>query len=73
MAATLQIYSGSRAICGTPSPELLAQLKGAPVQVYTPFQAKEATREEVVAGCSCAPASPCMHADAASRRGFMQG
>jgi hypothetical protein len=56
MAAILQTCSGSGEICGTPSPELIEQLKGSPVQVYKPFQAHEVTREDVVAGCSCAPA-----------------
>ena len=37
--------------CGTPSPELIEQLKDSPVQVYKPFQAN---REDVVVGCSCA-------------------
>ena len=35
MAAILQIGE----ICGTPSPELIEQLKDSPVQVYTPFLA----------------------------------
>lgn len=35
MAAILQICSGSGEICGTPNPELIAQLKDSPVQVYT--------------------------------------
>jgi hypothetical protein len=39
MAAILQTYSGSGEICGTPSPELMEQLKDSPVQVYTPFLA----------------------------------
>jgi hypothetical protein len=26
-----------RGVCGTPSPELIEQLKDSPVQVYTPF------------------------------------
>ena len=39
MAAILQTCSGSGAVCGTPSPELIEQLKGSPVQVYTPLQA----------------------------------
>jgi hypothetical protein len=38
MAAILQTCSASGEICGTPSPELLEQLKGLPVQVYTHFQ-----------------------------------
>ena len=63
MAAMLQTCSGSGAICGTPSPELLEQIKDAPVQVYTPLLAHEVTREDVVVGCSCAPASQCMQAD----------
>ena len=37
MAAILQTCSASGEICGTPSPELIEQLKGSPVQVYTPF------------------------------------
>ena len=36
MAATLQTCSGSGEICGTPSPELIEQLKDSPVQVYKP-------------------------------------
>ncbi len=56
MAAMLQTCSGSGEICGTPSPELIEQLKDSPVQVYKPFQANEVTREDGVAGCSCAPA-----------------
>jgi len=39
MAAILQTCSGSGEICGKPSPELIEQLKGSPVQVYKPFQA----------------------------------
>jgi quinol monooxygenase YgiN len=39
MAAILQTCSGSGEICGTPSAELREQLKGSPVQVYTPFLA----------------------------------
>ena len=39
MAAILQTCSGSGEVCGTPSPELIEQLKGAPVQLYKPFQA----------------------------------
>jgi hypothetical protein len=39
MAAILQTCSGSGEICGTPSPELIEQLKGSPVQAYKPFQA----------------------------------
>jgi quinol monooxygenase YgiN len=39
MAAILQTCSGSGEICGTPSPELIEQLKNSPVQVYTPFLA----------------------------------
>jgi quinol monooxygenase YgiN len=38
MAAILRTCSGSGEICGTPSPELLEQLKDSPVQVYRPFQ-----------------------------------
>ena len=40
MAAIFQICSGSGEVCGTPSPELLEQLKDSPVQVYKPFLAK---------------------------------
>ncbi len=36
-AAILQTCSGSGEICGTPSPELMEQLKDSPVQVYKPF------------------------------------
>jgi quinol monooxygenase YgiN len=39
MAAILRTCSASGEICGTPSPELIKQLKGSPVQVYTPFLA----------------------------------
>jgi quinol monooxygenase YgiN len=39
MAAILQTCSGSGEICGTPSTELIEQLKDSPVQVYTPFLA----------------------------------
>jgi quinol monooxygenase YgiN len=39
MAAILQTCSGSGEICGTPSPELIEQLKESPVQVYTSFLA----------------------------------
>ena len=39
MAAILQTCSGYGGVCGTPSPELIEQLKGSPVQVYTPFLA----------------------------------
>jgi quinol monooxygenase YgiN len=39
MAAILQTCSGSGEICGTPSPELIEQIKDSPVQVYKPFQA----------------------------------
>lgn len=39
MAAILQTCSGSGEICGTPSPELIEQLKDSPVRVYTPFLA----------------------------------
>ena len=38
MAAILQTCSGSGEICGTPSPELIEQLKDSPVQVHKPFQ-----------------------------------
>jgi cytochrome c biogenesis factor len=37
MAAILQTCSGSGEICGTPSPELIEQVKDSPVQVYKPF------------------------------------
>jgi hypothetical protein len=37
MAAILRTCSGG--ICGTPSPELIEQLKDSPIQVYKPFQA----------------------------------
>ena len=40
MAAIMQACSASGEICGTPSPKLIEQLKGSPVQVYTPFQPK---------------------------------
>ena len=40
MAAIFQTCSGSGEICGTPSPELMEQLKGSPVQVYKLLQAK---------------------------------
>jgi quinol monooxygenase YgiN len=40
MAAILQTCSGAGEICGTPSPEVIEQLKDSPVQVYKPFQAK---------------------------------
>ena len=56
MAAILQTCSGSGEICGTPSPELIEQLKDSPVQVYTPFLANFVTREDIVVGCSCAAA-----------------
>jgi quinol monooxygenase YgiN len=39
MAAILQTCSGSGEVCGTPSPELVEQLRGSPVQVYKPFEA----------------------------------
>ena len=39
MAAILQTCSGYGGVCGTPSPQLIEQLKGSPVQVYTPFLA----------------------------------
>jgi quinol monooxygenase YgiN len=38
MAAILQTCSASGEICGRPSPELIEQLKDAPVKVYTPFE-----------------------------------
>ena len=37
MGAILRTCSASGEICGTPSPELIARLKGAAVQMYTPF------------------------------------
>ncbi|MEN6518946.1 MAG: antibiotic biosynthesis monooxygenase [Methanospirillum sp.] len=40
VAAILQTCSGSGEICGTPSPELIEQIRGSPVQVYKPFLAK---------------------------------
>ena len=40
MAAILQTCDASGEICGTPSPELIEQLKDSPVQIYKPFQAK---------------------------------
>jgi quinol monooxygenase YgiN len=39
-AAILETCSGSGEVCGTPSPELVKQLEGSPVQIYTPFLAK---------------------------------
>lgn len=39
MAAILQTCSASGEVCGTPSLELIEQLKGSPVQVYKPLQA----------------------------------
>jgi hypothetical protein len=56
MTAILQTRSGSGEICGTPSPELIEKLKDSTVQVYKPFLANWATREDVVGGCFCAPA-----------------
>jgi quinol monooxygenase YgiN len=38
MTALFRTCSGSGEICGTPSPELIEQLKDSPVQVYKPFQ-----------------------------------
>jgi quinol monooxygenase YgiN len=38
--AIFQTCTGSGEVCGTPSPELIEQLKDSPVQVYTPFLAK---------------------------------
>jgi hypothetical protein len=38
-AELVRTNSGSGEICGTPSPELIEQLKDSPVQVYTPFLA----------------------------------
>ncbi len=40
MAEVFQTCSGSGAVCGTPSPELMEKLKDSPVQVYTSFLAK---------------------------------
>ena len=40
MAAILETCSGSGEVCGTPSPELIEQLKDSPVQMYKPFLAK---------------------------------
>jgi quinol monooxygenase YgiN len=39
MAGILRTCSGPGEICGTPSPELMEQLKDSPVQVFRPFQA----------------------------------
>lgn len=39
MAAILLTCSGSGEICGTPSPELIEQLQGSPVQIYSPYRA----------------------------------
>ena len=39
MTAILQTGSASGEICGTPSPALIEQLKGSPVQIYMPFLA----------------------------------
>src|ERR1700674_3462900 len=39
MAAIFRTCSGSGEICGTPSPELIEQVKDSPVEVYKPFQA----------------------------------
>jgi hypothetical protein len=36
--AILQTCYGSGEVCGTPSPELVEQLKGSPVQVYKRFE-----------------------------------
>jgi len=38
MAALLETCSGSGEICGTPSPELMKALEGAPVRIYSPYQ-----------------------------------
>jgi hypothetical protein len=40
MTAILQTCDASGGICGTPSPELVEQLKDSPVQIYKPLQAK---------------------------------
>jgi len=37
MAAILKTCTGSGEVCGTPTPELIEQLKNSPLQVYTPF------------------------------------
>jgi quinol monooxygenase YgiN len=37
MTAIFQTCSGSGEVCGTPSPELIEQLRDSPIQVYTPF------------------------------------
>jgi len=37
MAAILKTCTGSGEVCGTPTPELIKQLKNSPLQVYTPF------------------------------------
>lgn len=36
MSAILETCTGSGAVCGTPSAEVVAQLKGSPVEVYRP-------------------------------------
>ena len=45
MAAILRTCSGSGEICGTPSPELIEQLKDSPIQVYKPLSGKSGQRE----------------------------
>lgn len=45
MAAILQTCSGFGEICGTPSPELIEQIEGSPIQVYMPFLWTEVTRK----------------------------
>jgi len=40
MAAILRTCTGSGEVCGTPSPELIEQLEGSTVQVFTPYLAK---------------------------------
>jgi quinol monooxygenase YgiN len=39
LAAIHQTCSGFAEICGTPSPELLEELGGLPVRIYTPLEA----------------------------------
>ncbi len=48
--------SASGEICGTPSSELIEQLKGSPVWVNNPFRQKLGDSEDVVAHYSCASA-----------------
>jgi hypothetical protein len=45
MAAILRTCSRSGEICGTPSPELIEQLKDSPIHVYEPFPGKSGQRE----------------------------